>query len=57
MRSHPRSGPGPHDGGVHRDEEIARGACAQLVLELDAHRLVPRGDDQGSQVMVEIPGS
>ena len=34
-----RPRPGPHKGGVHRDEEVARGACTKMVFEPEADRL------------------
>ena len=43
--------PGPIEGRVHREEEIARSARAQLVGDLEPHRTVAFGHDQGSQIM------
>ena len=42
-RPHPR----PHEGGVHRDEEVARGARAKLVVKLDAYRLAIEPTSRG----------
>ncbi len=41
----------PHDRGVHRNEEVARGACGKTVDKLDAHRPILLGDDQGAQIL------
>ena len=46
--AHPRS----HDGGVHRQEEIAVDARGEHVAKLDSHRYVALGDDQRSHIMV-----
>ncbi len=42
---------GPHDGGVHRQRQVARGAGAELVEKLEAHGPVALGDDQRPQII------
>ena len=51
-RTHARA----HDGGVHRQEEVAGGAGRQVVRELDAHRPIPLRDDRRSQVLGTVDG-
>ena len=46
-----RSGSRAYDGGIHREEEIARHAGRKVVGELDTNRPVFPGDDHRPKVM------
>ena len=46
-----RTHTGSHEGGIHRQEEIAPGAGGQQIRELYPHRPILLGDDDGPQVM------